>query len=497
MSDAIRKIKAGDAIMVTTSGGSELHFKVIYDFSGQILMINCNNGVHKNEFWFLTASSLLGDGKLSADIEQHKNIKDTSSIESIMSDVKNWKKKDYKINDFKVFEGAGTDLNCNLDSNLKPKFDINVDTGVIEEPKEDSKENDNEDKQTDLEYYSDLIRRELEELESDQWYNFIFVDGSKIPLKSEGFDNGQVRITEDGNFKLLSKRQPSNMAEKNFKKIASNINFQKANDLVIDTKSVRVTKLIKPKERGGEFKPIFNVNIIAKGFNSEGKQIKTTFSIKKLTNVLKVNNSGDIDDFYKKMSEKKINYKELSDDEIKAQWKQFMEDDKILRNALWRKPNAFLEFIGIADDRGIIPADETLNGWIKIASKNGEKLFKDFKFGEVKYFQFDDEVRITNNKFDYLLDNKIINNQKKYYSIVKKRDPKDVYPNLGTNFDTNRSYDTFNFKINIIEELEDKEDFKKYKVNIETRTEKGKGFDRIGEGQIKIVKSNKDKKKEK
>lgn len=478
MSDAIRKIKAGDAIMVTTLGGSELHFKVIDAFSGQILMINCNNGVHKNEFWFLTASSLQGDGKLSADIEQHKNIKDTSSIKSIKSDVKNWKQKNNKIKDFKVFEGAGTDLNCNLDSNLKAKFNVNVDTGAIEEPGQDNIDNSEpteEDTRTDA--VNDLLNT-IRESKLDNTYLFEFKGGGQLNLIVTSKDSSSVSWEIDSAY-------GSEEADRYKELVGNQIEFK------LDPKNIDLkVKEVKDDKTGKViFKPDYADIKMKKyvGGAEDGGDVKSKsedFIIYAIDNYISSDIKSQIDS-------EEDEFSGLSDDEIEAQFKEFMKDDKILRNALWRKPNAFLEFIGVAKERGIIPADEKLTGWFKSAEKNA-KLLKDFKTGEQKMIEFT-QFRVTDSNTKDIP----MKEGRRYYTIVKKRGPGDIYPNLATNFQDKRTSGAFKYRIDILKELQDNDNFKIYEVILKGKPDKGKKLVDIGEGKIKIIKSNKDKNKEK
>lgn len=478
ISNAIKKINAGDAVTVTLLSGSELSFKIIDAFSGQILMVNCNNGVHKNEFWFLTTSSLQGDGKLSADIEQYKNIKDTNSLKGIKLDIKNWKQKNYKIKDFKVFEGAGTDLDCNLSSSLKPKFDVNVDTGEIEEPKNDNIDNSEpteEDIRTDA--VNDLLNT-IRESKLDDTYVFEFKGGGQLNLVVTSKDSSSVSWEIDSAY-------GSEEADRYKELVGNEIEFK------LDPKNIDLkVKEVKDDKTGKViFKPDY-ADIKMKKYiggaedDDDVKSKSEDFIIYAIDNYISSNVKSQIDS-------EEDEFSGLSDDEIEAQFKEFMKDDKILRNALWRKPNAFLEFIGVAKERGIIPADEKLGGWLKSAERNS-KLLKDFKTGEQKMIEFT-QFRVTNDE----VKNIPMKEGRKYYTIIKKRGSGDIYPNLATNFKDKRSSGAFKYRIDILKELQDNDNFKIYEVILKGKPDKGKKLVDIGEGKIKIIKSNKDKNKEK
>lgn len=359
MNKVIQQIQTGDKLKLVDKSGNELNFDVLDAFSGQILMSNKDQGVYKNMYFFITNTDLQG-GNLQYRFIHKKDV-DNTSLKSIISNVRDWKTSTFKnIKDFKISE-----------KNDKPKFDVNPDTGAIEEPKPD---NSKEERYNIEERLLDEVKDHFMNLKKGVWYDFIFNDNSKIPLKVLGFEGENIRFTEDGNFKFLETTDAKNMAEKNFKKLAQNINFKKANDLLIDTESIKVIDVIKPKKEGEDFRAIISFMLLVNGFNEEGKEIKTKFSIKGVTKVEEIKGMPSFKGGEEKQSEEEKDY-EYTYEELKKK----MESDEGLRRIIQTKPGAFVNLLGLVKKRGSLPVEDILNKWgVRVKNKDYGYFGKDF-----------------------------------------------------------------------------------------------------------------------
>ena len=455
MTNTISKITDGDAIKLIDKSGNELFFKVLDAFSGHILMVNCNDGVMKNNFYFMTSNS-LNKNNLQLQFRHLKNIKDSSTVKGIMADRKDWANTTFKeIKSFKVFEGAGKDLTCSISPSVKPKFDVDLDSGAIKEPEEDeTSEPKNNEESTVSGLISDLLN-----LKRDTNYNFELEDGSDLDLlvTGKGGDTISFEImdavgTEGDRYKELIgdtiefKGDPKNI----------NVKFEEGSedDGVIKNMDIKFKRYLGGAEDGEEAKTKSEDFIIYDVVDFEPSSLK---------------DSGN-------------GFEGLSDDEIEEYFKKFINNSSIIRNALWKKPNMFLELFGVAKERGILPAEERLGKWLRTATNNS-KILKDFKTGSEKVFEFT-QFDLTNRDIKKL---PMIQN-KNYKSKVRKRGKGDVYPTLGTNFTDSKDNNFFKYSIDIKEELEDGDNFKIYKVLLKYRESVDKNFKDIGEGKIKVNK---------
>lgn len=469
MSNTISKIEQGDAIKLVDSSDNELFFKVLDSFSGHILMVNCNDGVYKNSYFFITSNDLRGNN-LSSKYKHKKNIKDDTSVASIKSDVsKKGKKYTFKnLKDFKVFEGAGNDLSCNLSpSTLTPKFDVDLDSGKIQEPKEEEKDDNTNDKESMV----NEIVRDLLSLKMNETYIFELDDGSELDMSvnSKGGDTISFEVVEVSG---AEGERYKNMIEDvlEFKGDSKNININFGETK--DDKTGESDTTIKSIDI--KFKRYLGGAEDDKDMQSKSED----FIIHGVVDFSSPSKSRDEDN----------SFEGLSDDEIEEYFKKFISDSSIIRNALWKKPNMFLELVGVAKERGILPAEERLGKWVRTA-ENNSRILKEFKTGSEKLIEFT-QFKLTNRDFKKL---PMVEN-KKYKSKVRKRGKDDVYPTLGTNFTDSKDENFFKFSIDIKEELEDRDEFKIYRVVLKYRESVDKNFKEIGEGKIKIDKVKEEEK---
>jgi len=510
ISKSIKDINDGDAIKLVNTKGDELFFKVIGVLDNALMLVNCNkNSVYINTFFRINSSDIQGGnvsylakhqnyfnikelenqtkGKYktfnsikkankSGDIddkqfEELKKIVDSEVtklgtgliFKDLQENKDTWKGGTFKNVKLEVYEDGGEGLTCKLSpgNETNKRFNIDTETGSIVSPEEESNK---DDKNKDIE--DNIIEGLLEDildLNNDSNYVFKLLDNTRLNLKvtSKGSNTISFSIEDVSGNESYSElsgddieffKDPKNIKIKT-KEVKDDATGEK--DVVIDTFSLRFKRYLGGVGSG-------------EGDGEELKGKSEDFII------------YDIKDFEKY---KESDVKELSDDEISDYFDEFVNNSEILRDALWRKPNAFLELIGVAKERGILPAEERLGSWFKTAKENA--LFKEFKTNSTKIIEFT-SLKITNKELNEK--GRVIKEDKKYKTIVKKRGKGDKYPTLGTNFNDEANSDFYNYRIRIIEELEDNESFKIYAVELKYTSEKGKKIKDLGTGKIKITK---------
>lgn len=235
MGNSINQVKDGDAIKLIDKKGSELYFKVIDSIGGQLLMINCNDGVYKNSFFHVTSADIQGGNvtyrgkhkkylniealskesggkfKTFKDVEDAKKAGEIDEVEFnklsklvnnevlkmgpklIMDDLKNntdsWKKGTWKNVQLGVFDDEATGLSCNLSPSSKPKFTIDTGTGDLgKDFKDGDKGSDNE--------IEDLID-EILSYKVDTLYTFKLSGGGEIDLLTLSKDGNNIAFKVD------------------------------------------------------------------------------------------------------------------------------------------------------------------------------------------------------------------------------------------------------------------------------------------------------------
>jgi hypothetical protein len=481
LNNTINQTKSGDIIKLGDKSGNILTFEVVDAFSGQVLMINKDAGVYKNNFFFITSNDLR-DGNLQYRYIHKKDVLNHSSIAAIKKNLKDWKTSTFK--NIKSFEVEGDNGVTN----------INPDTGNTEEPKDEK-----ESKEVDVteESLTDELKDNLLRMEYDTWYKFKFKDGSSIPLKSMGEEGGKVRVAEDGNLALLGKRnkdgnlpQPKNMAEKSFQRIVSNDVFTKANDILIDVDKSKVIKINKPKDKDetytiGEFGIVLDVN----GFDSDGKQTSTSFTVRGLTGF----EPGEEMSSFKGGPERKpTTIPSLGDEELDAKVKEYMAGAQNLRDAIYKRPNRWLELLGIAKKRGIVPAEGRLAKWGQYVNQEARKskLSRDFPSGKELKSEFTD-INLSNNEVSKKFK---IKEGDTFLSKVKPPKSGDKYVTLGTNLEDDlKLEEIFNYRIYILRELEKRDDFGIYEVEVLYKESTNKPGTEVAKGRLKVFMDNKKK----
>tara|TARA_B100000927_G_scaffold258117_1_gene226380 strand:+ start:1078 stop:2610 length:1533 start_codon:yes stop_codon:yes gene_type:complete len=468
MTKTISKIEEGDAIKLIDKSNNELFFKVLEAFSGKIIMINCNDGVMKNNFYYMGSDSLINNS-LKVKFRHLKNIKDSSNLEGIKSEIDSWAKSTFKnIKSFEVFEGAGKDLNCNLGSKLKPKFNVNPETGVIEDP-DSGNEPDNEEEGRIEDYKNDFLS-EVGKSNRGESYNMEFKDGGYLNLIVVNKGAGVISFEINGS-------STGNEGERYQELIGDLIELK----LHPDELEVKVNT-VNNKNTG---KPNYNLdylNVKVKRYLGGSEEDEDKSKSEKMI-------IHGVDNYVSSKLKKDLENKEseeLSDEELEDQIKNYTKNDKILRKALWNKPNWILDLLRISKERGILPADDRISRWYDRAKKY-RKINREFKFNTKKTFEFT-QFSVTNKDISKLP----MQENKKYVGLVRKKGTDEIYPRISTNFDIDIKTNEFlKYNIFITNLIEDNDRFKIYEIKLKYRDENSKKYTDVGTGKVLIDNSNK------
>lgn len=488
MNKVIQNTQTGDIIKLTDKSGNELTFEVIDAFSGHILMVNKDEGVFKNAYFAFTSTGLK-DGNLEYRFLQKKDVKDIDDVKNHI--LKDGKKSTFKnMQSFEIFESDGT----------TPRMELNINTGAPEPAKADD-----EDENVDINPEESLLEElkdNLLRMQPEQWYNFIFTDGSKMPIKSEGEEGGNVRIVEDGNLKLLAKTDssgklvaPKNMAEKEFQRVVSNVKFDEANDFFIDVDKSKIEEINRPKSKDETFTAKrFSIVVSLSAFNKEGKQYSTSFRINNLKSFEPIEEMES----YKGSDEPgEVKIPSLGDAQLDGLIQKYLEGHNTLQSAIYKRPNKWLEALGLAKKRGIVPAEGRLAKWGQYVTKEAKKgkVLKDLPPGKKVTCEF---TQLNPSSGKIMVDKKEVNlssfvkikEGEKFMSKVKPPRPEDEYVILGSNLESDlKLEEEFKYRIYILAELEKRDNYNIYEVEVYYKTKK---YNEVAKGKLQIYTGDKE-----
>ena len=104
--DVIKKLRVGDKLEYTDDSNKTLTFEVIRNDSGQVYLKNLDNGVYKNNYFFITVSDLSKDDLTFKTINVPKNLPDEFKSETKdnvklfellkLFPINNWKNSTFK-----------------------------------------------------------------------------------------------------------------------------------------------------------------------------------------------------------------------------------------------------------------------------------------------------------------------------------------------------------------------------------------------------------------
>ena len=409
-------------------------------------MINCNDSVFKNNYFFTNVKGLGNDNSFYTKKRHKKEFKEGVTVADIQKTIKEWDNYTFKdIRDILIYEGDGTDVSCNLDGTLKPKFKIDIDDGSVSTDTEGVEVDENEV----------ILKNWLKKINSlkvDAKYIFKLSDDSQIEFTVNNNDSNYFGFEIDGVDGTLGLRY------KEF--LDNNFEFRKKIDNIEmnpdESKSINL-----------------KTSVYLGGENEDGGTNDKDISIDEIVNIVDdgVSNGGDNDD---------DDLVDISDDELEDYFKEFISSNKAIRNALWKKPNKFLGAFNLAKERGLLPADDRLGVWANIANKN--KLYEFFRPGEVVSFSFTNIIKLKDEESIQFSENK------DYSGYVLKTEKGRQNTLLKTNFTKTTRKGELDYIVKVIQEVQDYGEYKLFEVEV-FKNKNTKDKNKIAKGKIKSKKN--------
>ena len=439
------KLKVGSLLKVDReSGGNKevLTFRVISKDYNYIVMINCDNGVYKNAYFLLDGNPLSGKS-LAYKSVQDKNINKDNPLDDLKKGRTSVWNNVEKISGYDDGQKTG----CNLSDKAKNLFSLNVDTLTYDDsgnnPKDDKPK---DDKPKDDKSNEDEILEKFRELKKDYGFALQLSDKSVIYFDVLAVTSNSI------NLEIVETKGEG----------ASRYSDSKGSRLIFD---INKKNIVIKKEDPLTFDIKINKYI-------DGEDDKTTdIEIWDIINFKVTSGSDDDDDD-----------DDLTDKEMQEYFKQFIADSDLLQDSLYKRPNFFLELIGLARDRGMIPAEGKLAELGFYIDKHTEKL----KF----YDEFESNDKIDGEFIKLEFKDSYIRENEKIRVVLKKINKEGDYPVLYTDFTSDVADDKKTLgKIIIGELLEERDDFNVYKASIFSKSSLvEKEFTKKGEGKFKIIK---------
>jgi len=440
-SSFMSKVKVGNILKVTreSSGKKEvLTFRIVAKDYNNVVMVSCDKGVYKNAYFLLDGNPLSGKS-LAYKSVQDKNL---SKDKSMLDDLKKGRASRWNnVEDISGYDD-GQKTGCNLFDKAKNLFSLNVDTLTYD----DSNDKPKDDKPKDDKSNEDKILEKFRGLKKDYGFALQLSDKSIIYFDVLAVTSNSINLeiieTKGEGASRYSDSKDSRLIFDINKK---NIVIKKEDPLTFD---IKINKYI-----GGE------------------DDKATEIEIWDVVNFKVTSGSDDDDD--------DLN---LTDKEMQEYFKQFIADSDLLQASLYERPNFFLELIGLARDRGMIPAEGKLAELGFYIDKHTEKL----KF----YDEFESNDKIEGEFIKLEFKDSYIRENEKIRVVLKKLNKAGDYPVLYTDFTSDVADDKKTLgKIIIGELLEERDDFNVYKASIFSKSSLvEKEFTKKGEGKFKIIK---------
>jgi len=403
------RIKDNDIIKLTDGNKQSLHFRVITTKPGELIMINCNDGVYKNSYFYITPTS-YSNSSLTYKIAQDKNINDDTDPLETINDNSIWRNSTFKnITNIEVY--VDNKQGCNLSDTAKKKFSINDNAN-------------DENKPIDFKEFLDNLFRDGFKI--DSWYKAIFHDDSFFKFKVLKQQGADVSIMfQDFNGKPM---ETNGFAERWLKPLRDSDAYEQKDDndsLILTIDDIKEGK----SDKFSKELMTFDFPIVIKYDN--GKSKKFMFNgAKKFERIIKDEKSFKGGKVKEKLDIPDFEPTELSDEELKELIDKYFTDDKILKNTLISKPNKFLELIRVSRKKGIIPAQSRLAEWGLYASNQARDIINNKRF---KINETHNSKLISYNK---VIDDAptITENEVFKVKVLKKQINNDDF-RLGTNFE--------------------------------------------------------------
>ena len=473
LSDGFTKIKKFDIIKIDMddSRHSTLHFRVMYINSNEIIMINCNDGVYKNAYFYINKSGYSGDS-LKYRIAQDKNIDievtdgevSKKNLLDTLKDGKIWKNSTFNnITNIDIYVDGEQD--CNLSDNAKKKLTI-VDDGSKDDSKDDSKEDggDNDGLKEVIELFKDVKPKNEYKITIG---NYIANDKRNKGTNKES-GNILINVTEVSSnnifFEVL--KTEGSGAKEYDDLLDKDLTFIKNN------KNIKIKKDSK-----ADFK-MFDINLEVrdgKTSDDDGGGLNQKDDV-----IADIMNFEFVRPYNSEEEEEEV---KLSDEEIE----KAVKEDGILKDMIQNNPGDFFTFItnGIVRKKGIIPSQEIFDKWG--AGERGSKAFSGLKTnGEIE-FKFEGRFEEIGTRSDEQLAElekfKTAAKDRNLIAKVGKYKATDKYMKL-----YGKGVDGFNYGLRLYNtESFGKEDV--IEVNIVFYDKNGGDGQEIAKDKIKIIKN--------
>jgi hypothetical protein len=470
MTKVINNIRTGDLIKLTDKSGNLLTFEVIDAFSGKVIMVNKDTGVYKNQIFFFSYTDLQG-GDLNYKYINKKDVKDVKDLKSLAKSIPSWNSSKFK--DISNFEVEGKDGDIHL----------NPDTGKIEHDYDDDTEKDVDKKP---ETPTEDLTQEILSMKEDAEYEFILSDESIITLDVVGRGPSTVAFeikTVEGNEAERYKELIGDELE--FDGSKNNLNLKDDKEYIFDIKLKRYLggEEIEKKKPTSDYD--YDPNFDSDDIEAGNKNIKTKSEDVIIHGIVDINFKKPEKAKGKEDVGDEEELSSLSDDEIKQIIDDLTLNNPNMRNAIWKRPNWLLGALGLAKDKGIVPAKKTLGSLYSDVRDKVEDFerFKPNSVGTGSFIKLEPEPGSEN------LLNKIDINEN-FKLKVRKRGDADKYPALLTRFekfmDKSESFSKNYFIVYLKKELEELDDSYIYRVDIGYKGREG--TKKVGEGKLRLKK---------
>ena len=463
-------------LKVTLKSGTEQILKIVDGFSDQIFMIDCNNAIDKNYIYKLVDYS--EENLKIKTLKVHiKNIDDIKKFKNSISDKTIWKPYTFNLlKEPEILKDKADEYKCTLDDvinvykNPETEDDGNLDI------KGDNMKGDIVKKfKTDINNH----------LKENQWYKIKFSDGSTIDFNIYQKEGSKVSIDFDDVDSVIKKYKGK--AEEfiaPIREFIKKINTVYSYYITFDINDITNFEKKEPlkEEEGDELNVKFDVPISVMYEKVDGSPEAKKFPLNNVYGINKISKPKD--------SEDDDDVEEDDDEEItpKEFWDSIV-DDKIVRDAILKKPGFFSRLFGFYRGKGIKPAEDTLR---KLATlSNDNKLDypgKEFETGKI----------ITGAFIQPNIDiNSIIPINEKFKSMVAKSSYTDIKIKLWSNLKLKNSKDGFTktkYKIMLGKKIESVDgEYDVYEVTVLNRKPEENEKENLGKSKLKITNYGKKK----
>jgi hypothetical protein len=383
--DVIKKLKKGDEVQYSDKNGDLLNFEVIFNDSGQLYLKNLDNGVYKNNYFFITISDLTTNNLSFKTINVKKNL--PVDLQNESDDIKlseilklfptsKWRKSSFKA----------------IDRLLMGNEVIEMD-----EPDNEDEKFKNYIKVTDL---NDLYE-EFKSFKEGTTYRFTLSNGGTIDLN----------LIDNKEGSLLFEYNSLGGAAKSYNQL---INAELILDLNKPNIEQRVSSLVSDENVDSVYTIKFNK--LKEGVDKKGNRAYDVVTIKNIKEIDPIGKfNGD-----EKTEEEIPSVEELSDEEIDDMSSEditkLVLSDPTFKAAFLSKPSFWKKLVG-GKPKGILVAKDILKNFNSPLSSSKE----DKKDPVSSFFKNNQEYFIQLTDKSFARGNLTLDSTKKYRVKAKRR----------------------------------------------------------------------------